>query len=48
MFLLAECLVDIQAWNDAKNTLRAFIRRYPNSPYRNDAKMTLADLTLRH
>ncbi len=48
MFLLAECLVDIQAWNDAKTTLRAFIRRYPNSPYRNDAKMTLADLTLRH
>jgi TolA-binding protein len=48
MFLLAECLIDIQAWNDAKTTLRAFIRRYPKSSYINDAKMALADLTVRH
>ena len=47
MFLLAECLIDIQAWNDAKNTLRKFIRRYPKSPHSNDAKMALADLSLR-
>ncbi|MEM1030384.1 MAG: tetratricopeptide repeat protein [Myxococcota bacterium] len=47
MFLLAECLIDIQAWNDAKTTLRSFIRRYPKSPYVNDAKMALADLSLK-
>ena len=47
MFLLSECLIDIQAWNDAKNTLRKFIRRYPKSPYANDARMALADLSLK-
>jgi TolA-binding protein len=48
MFLLAECLIDVQAWNDAKNTLRTFVRRYPKSNYINDAKMALAELSLRH
>ncbi len=48
MFLLAECLVDIAAYNDAKTTLRSFIRRFPKSPFVNDAKMTLADLRTRH
>jgi TolA-binding protein len=47
-FLLAECLLDIQAWNDAKTTLRAFIRRFPDSPYINDARLALADVSLRH
>lgn len=47
-FLLAECLIDIQAWNDAKTTLRAFIRRFPDSSYINDARMALADISLRH
>jgi TolA-binding protein len=46
--LLAECQVDIQAWNDAKNTLRSFIRRFPSSPHLNDAKAKLADLSLHH
>jgi TolA-binding protein len=46
--LLAECLVDIQAWNDAKNTLRSFIRRFPDSPLLNDARMALADVSLKH
>lgn len=48
MFLLSECLIDIQAWNDAKTTLRNFIRRYPKSAYINDAKMALADLSVKH
>lgn len=48
MFLLSECLIDIQAWNDAKTTLRNFIRRYPRSVYINDAKMALADLSVKH
>jgi TolA-binding protein len=47
-FLLAECLIDIQAWNDAKNTLRSFIRRFPDSPLINDARMALADISLKH
>jgi TolA-binding protein len=48
MFLLCESLVDIQAWNDAKTTLRAFIRRFPDSPFLNDARMELADISLKH
>lgn len=47
-FLLAECLIDIQAWNDAKSTLRSFIRRFPDSPFLNDARMALADISLKH
>lgn len=47
-FLLAECLIDIQAYNDAKTTLRAFIRRFPDSPLINDARLTLADLSVKH
>ncbi|MFT3767127.1 MAG: tetratricopeptide repeat protein [Minicystis sp.] len=47
-FLLAECLIDIQAWNDAKSTLRSFIHRFPDSPYINDARMALADISLKH
>ena len=47
MFLLATCLSDIQAYNDAVTTLRKFIRRYPRSPYANDAKMLLADLRVK-
>jgi TolA-binding protein len=48
MFLLSECLIDIQAYNDAKSTLRTFIRRYPKSSFINDAKMALADLQVKH
>jgi TolA-binding protein len=47
-FLLAECLLDIQAWNDAKTTLRSFIRRFPDRPLINDARMALADVSLKH
>jgi TolA-binding protein len=47
-FLLAECLIDIQAWNDAKTTLRSFIHRFPDSPFINDARMALADVSLKH
>ena len=47
-FLLAECLIDIQAWNDAKTTLRSFIRRFPDSAFINDARMALADVSIKH
>jgi TolA-binding protein len=47
-FLLAQCLIDIQAWNDAKNTLRSFSRRFSDSPYMNQVRSQLADLSLHH
>ena len=47
-FLLAQCLIDIQAWNDAKNTLRSFIRRFPESPFFNQARSLLAEISLHH
>ena len=46
--LLAQCQLDIQAWNDAKNTLRAFLRRFPSSPLALDARTTLAEVQLYH
>jgi TolA-binding protein len=46
--LLAESQLDIQAWNDAKATLRSFIRRFPNSPLIGEARLKLADVQLRH
>jgi TolA-binding protein len=47
-FLLAHCLIDIQAWNDAKNTLRRFVRRFADSPYLNEARARLAEISLHH
>lgn len=46
--LLADAQEDIQAWNDAKNTLRSFIRRFPTSAHINDARMKLAEIQLHH
>jgi TolA-binding protein len=47
-FLLGQCLIDIQAWNDAKNTLRSFGRRFSDSPYSRQARMQLAEISLNH
>jgi TolA-binding protein len=46
--LLAESQIEIQAWNDAKNTLRSFVRRFPNSPLILEAKSQLAKIQLLH
>jgi TolA-binding protein len=46
--LMAECQADIQLYNDAKDTLRSFLKRFPDSALRNDAKAKLAELELRH
>ena len=46
--LLAECQIDMEAYNDAIATLRTFIRRFPNSPFIHDARMKLADIQSRH
>jgi TolA-binding protein len=47
-FLLAQAQLEIQAYNDAKTTLRAFIRRFPKSPHINEAKGKLAETELYH
>jgi len=46
--LLAELQTDVQAWNEAKATLRSFLRRFPKSPLILDAKAKLAQLELLH
>lgn len=48
LYLLVLCLIDIQAWNDAKTAMRSFLRRFPESPFANDIKIQLADVSLRH
>ncbi|MEZ4372399.1 MAG: tetratricopeptide repeat protein [Polyangiaceae bacterium] len=48
LWLLAQSQIDIQAWNDAKSTLRSFIRRFPKSPYINDVRMKAAEINLQH
>jgi TolA-binding protein len=45
---LALAQLDIQAWNDAKGTLRAFLRRFPSSPHILEAKAKLAQVQLYH
>jgi outer membrane protein assembly factor BamD (BamD/ComL family) len=40
--------VDIQAWNDAKTSMRSFLRRFPSSPFANDIRLQLAELNLKH
>jgi TolA-binding protein len=45
---LAHAQLQIQAWNDAKSTLRSFIRRFPTSPHINEAKGKLAEVSLYH
>lgn len=46
--LLADCQIDIELYNDAKETLRTFLRRFPDSPLRNDARQKLSELNLKH
>ncbi len=46
--LLAECQIDIELYNDAKETLRSFLRRFPDSPLRLEAKSRLAELEMKY
>ena len=46
--LLAECQADIELYNDAKTTLRTFLRRFDDSPLKNDARILLSELNLKH
>ncbi len=48
LYLLAWCQTELQAWNDAKNTWRTLIRRFPESRFVPEAKLQLAQLQLMH
>jgi tetratricopeptide (TPR) repeat protein len=48
LYQLAYCQMEIQAWNDAKNSWRALIRRFPDSHYVAEARLQLQALTVLH
>lgn len=48
LYLLAWCQMDVQAWNEAKNSWRTLIRRFPDSRFAAEAKLQLAQLQLTH
>jgi TolA-binding protein len=45
---LAWCQTEIEAYNDAKNTWRTLLRKFPDSHYAPEAKLALQTLTLNH
>jgi TolA-binding protein len=45
---LAWCQTEIEAYNDAKNTWRTLLRRFPDSHYAPEAKLALTTLTQNH
>jgi TolA-binding protein len=45
---LAWCQTEIEAYNDAKNTWRTLLRKFPDSHFAPEAKMALQTLTLTH
>jgi TolA-binding protein len=45
---LAWCQTEIEAYNDAKNTWRTLLRKFPESHYAPEAKLALQTLTLNH
>jgi TolA-binding protein len=48
LYLLALCQTDLEAWNDAKNTWRTLIRKFPDSHYMQEAKLNLQQLIAYH
>ncbi len=48
LYELAKCQEDIQTWNEAKNTWRTLIRRFPDSHFTPEAKLYLAHLQVMH
>jgi outer membrane protein assembly factor BamD (BamD/ComL family) len=40
--------MDAQAWNDAKNSWRTLLRKFPDSHFAAEAKLQLAQLQLMH
>jgi len=48
LYQLAYCQADIQAWNDAKNTWRSLLRRFPDSHFAPEGRLQLAQLQVMH
>jgi tetratricopeptide (TPR) repeat protein len=48
LYLLAWCQMDVQAWNDAKDSWRVLLRRFPDSHFTPEGKMQLAALNILH
>lgn len=48
LYQLAYCQTELQAWNDAKNSWRSLLRRFPDSHFAPEAKLQLASLSLLH
>lgn len=44
----AWCEMELQAWNDAKNTWRTLLHRFPESRFAPEARLQLAQLQLMH
>lgn len=48
LYLLAFCQSDVQAWNDAKESWRTLLHKFPDSHYSAEGKMYLAQLNAVH
>ncbi len=48
LYLLAWCQAELQSYNDAKNTWRTLLRRFPESHFAPEARLQLAQLQLMH
>ena len=48
LYLLAQSQIDIEAWNDAKATLRGYLHRFPTSAKSNEIRIRLGELQLHH
>lgn len=46
--LLAWCQTEMETYDDAKNTWRTLLRRFPDSHFASEAKLALQTLTLNH
>jgi TolA-binding protein len=48
LYHLAWCQMDVQAWNDAKDTWRMLIRKYPETRFAAEGKVQLSALNILH
>jgi TolA-binding protein len=48
LYELSWCQTEIQAWNDAKNSWRTLIRRFPDSHFSPEARLQLSGLNMLH
>jgi TolA-binding protein len=48
LYLLAKCQTDLEAWNDAKNSWRTLLRKFPDSHWAQEGKLRLSELVAYH